>query len=205
MHCTNKQTAEPNRQRTLQQVINFMTDALIKAGKPETSRHWRATSHDSIHARSLWHLFSLKHSDFMDKNCSLQHNPLYTYLKTSFSGMNTTKNRAQLVPMLKDHRAVFVLQILKFIPASTFYGQYNINFRSKLSFFNESEQSMNKQKMNKWKNLLYLCALNLFCSEFVQLFYYNYTGCNRKIEPDFERVFLRSRYTDITQNTYTQS
>ena len=32
-----------------------------------------------------------------------------------------------------------------------------------------------------------------------------YTGCNRRNEPDFGRVFLRSYYTDITQNTYIQS
>jgi len=34
---------------------------------------------------------------------------------------------------------------------------------------------------------------------------YIYTGCNRKNGPDFGRVFLRSNYTDITQNTYIQS
>ena len=32
-----------------------------------------------------------------------------------------------------------------------------------------------------------------------------YTGYNRKNGPDFGRVFLRSNYTDITQNTYIQS
>ena len=32
-----------------------------------------------------------------------------------------------------------------------------------------------------------------------------YTGCNRRNGPDFGRVFLRSNYTDITQNTYIQS
>ena len=32
-----------------------------------------------------------------------------------------------------------------------------------------------------------------------------YTGCNRRNGPDFGRVFLRSYYTDITQNTYNQS
>ena len=31
------------------------------------------------------------------------------------------------------------------------------------------------------------------------------TGCNRRNGPDFGRVFLRSNYTDITQNTYIQS
>ena len=32
-----------------------------------------------------------------------------------------------------------------------------------------------------------------------------YTGCNRRNRSDFGRVFLRSNYTDITQNTYIQS
>ena len=31
------------------------------------------------------------------------------------------------------------------------------------------------------------------------------TGCNRRNGPDLERVFLRSNYTDIIQNTYIQS
>ena len=35
--------------------------------------------------------------------------------------------------------------------------------------------------------------------------WYNNTGCNRRNGPDFGRVFLRSNYTDITQNTYIQS
>ena len=35
--------------------------------------------------------------------------------------------------------------------------------------------------------------------------YHKYTGCNRRNGPDFGRVFLRSNYTDITQNTYIQS
>ena len=32
-----------------------------------------------------------------------------------------------------------------------------------------------------------------------------YIGCNRRNVRDFRRVFLRSNYTDITQNTYIQS
>jgi len=33
---------------------------------------------------------------------------------------------------------------------------------------------------------------------------YNYTGCPRRNVPDFGRVFLMLKYTDITQNTYVQ-
>jgi hypothetical protein len=32
-----------------------------------------------------------------------------------------------------------------------------------------------------------------------------YTGCPRRNVPDFGRVFLMVKYTDITQNTYVQS
>jgi len=32
-----------------------------------------------------------------------------------------------------------------------------------------------------------------------------YTGCPRRNVPDFRRVFLMLRYTDITQNTYIKS
>ena len=37
------------------------------------------------------------------------------------------------------------------------------------------------------------------------LHYINYTGCPRKNVPDFGRVFLMLKYTDITQNTYVKS
>jgi len=32
-----------------------------------------------------------------------------------------------------------------------------------------------------------------------------YTGCPRRNVPDFGRVFLMLKYTDIIQNTYVQS
>jgi hypothetical protein len=32
-----------------------------------------------------------------------------------------------------------------------------------------------------------------------------YTGCNRRNEPDFGRVFLMLNYTENPQNTYIQS
>ena len=33
---------------------------------------------------------------------------------------------------------------------------------------------------------------------------WRYTGCPRRNVPDFGRVFLMLKYTDITQNTYVQ-
>ena len=40
---------------------------------------------------------------------------------------------------------------------------------------------------------------------FVIILYSIYTGCPRRNVPDFGRVFLMLKYTDITQNTYIQS
>ena len=33
----------------------------------------------------------------------------------------------------------------------------------------------------------------------------HYTGCPRRNVPDFGRMFLKLKYTDITQNTYIRS
>ena len=40
---------------------------------------------------------------------------------------------------------------------------------------------------------------------YVYMYVCIYTGCPRRKGPNFGRVFLRSNYTDITQNTYIQS
>jgi len=37
------------------------------------------------------------------------------------------------------------------------------------------------------------------------VYVYIYTGCPRRKGPNYGRVFLRSNYTDIIQNTYIQS
>ena len=37
------------------------------------------------------------------------------------------------------------------------------------------------------------------------IYIYIYTGCPRRNVPDFGKVFLMLKYTDITQNTYIQS
>ena len=39
----------------------------------------------------------------------------------------------------------------------------------------------------------------------IYIYIYIYTGCPRRNVPDFGRVFLMLKYTDITQNTYLQS
>jgi len=40
---------------------------------------------------------------------------------------------------------------------------------------------------------------------YVCVFIYIHTGYPRRNVPDFGRVFLMLKYTDITQNTYIQS
>ena len=40
---------------------------------------------------------------------------------------------------------------------------------------------------------------------FIYIYIYIYTGCRRRNVPDFGRVFLMLKYTDITQNSYVQS
>ena len=47
----------------------------------------------------------------------------------------------------------------------------------------------------------------LFSTLYIYIYIYIYinTGCPRRNVPDFGRVFLMLKYTDITQNTYVQS
>ena len=43
------------------------------------------------------------------------------------------------------------------------------------------------------------------CKLYVYIVKHNYTGCPGRNVPDFGRMFLKLKYTDITQNTYIQS
>jgi len=45
----------------------------------------------------------------------------------------------------------------------------------------------------------------IYISFLVKAAYSGNTGCPRRNVPDFGRVFLMLKYTDITQNTYIQS
>jgi hypothetical protein len=52
---------------------------------------------------------------------------------------------------------------------------------------------------------LYLGSVQYFiiiCFSVLFANYSTYTGCPRRKGPNFGRVFLRSNYTDVTQNTY---
>jgi len=48
----------------------------------------------------------------------------------------------------------------------------------------------------------YVCVCVCVC---VCIYTHTHTGCPRRNVPDFRRVFLMLKYTDITQNTYVQS
>ena len=56
---------------------------------------------------------------------------------------------------------------------------------------------------------LFLCKANhTICNAMLLLLtrsHVTYTGCPRRNVPDFGKVFLMLKYTDITQNTYIQS
>ena len=74
--------------------------------------------------------------------------------------------------------------------------------------FHVSVEALNKSEgcVRKWKlritdiiSIIHNARNSITYSKIV------YTGCNRRNGPDFGRVFLRSYYTDITQNTYIQS
>ena len=52
---------------------------------------------------------------------------------------------------------------------------------------------------------LYIPKLKSFSWTIFFSFFVKHTGCNRRKGPDFGGEFLRSNYTDITQNTYIQS
>jgi len=45
---------------------------------------------------------------------------------------------------------------------------------------------------------MYICI-------YTYIYIYIYTECPRRNVPDFGRVYLMLKYTDITQNTYVQS
>ena len=48
-------------------------------------------------------------------------------------------------------------------------------------------------------------GLILFLNIYIYIYIYIYIGCHRRNGPDFGRVFLMLKYTDITQTTYIQS
>ena len=63
--------------------------------------------------------------------------------------------------------------------------------------------------MEKGQGIRYLeCKDNnhsIYIYIYIHTHTHTHTGCPRRNVPDFWRVFFRSNYTDITQNTYVQS
>ena len=50
-----------------------------------------------------------------------------------------------------------------------------------------------------------LMLVFLYMYIYIYIYIYIYTGCPGRNVPDFGRMFLKLKYTDITQNTYIQS
>jgi len=60
--------------------------------------------------------------------------------------------------------------------------------------------------MDGQKNIQFCSHKLLDLQNYVLYIYiYIHAGCPRRNGQDFGRVFLMSKYTDITQNTYVQS
>jgi hypothetical protein len=53
--------------------------------------------------------------------------------------------------------------------------------------------------------LLLLLYIYIYKHTHTYIYIYTHTGCPRRNVPDFGRVFLMLKYTDITQNTYIES
>ena len=60
-------------------------------------------------------------------------------------------------------------------------------------------QSLSLRTFLPYQNSIFICCLTHPCCMS------KHTGCPRRNVPDFGRVFLMLKYTDITQNTYAQS
>ena len=69
-----------------------------------------------------------------------------------------------------------------------------------VAFLNFAKAPNNKWILLKTKiDPNFLLGLSTYLTEHI------HTGCNRRNGPNLGRVFIRSNYTDITQNTYIQS
>ena len=61
----------------------------------------------------------------------------------------------------------------------------------------------NQKNMSGWVPApIYIYIYIYVC---VYIYIYIHTGCPRRNVPDFGKLFLMLKYTDITQNTYVQS
>ena len=65
-----------------------------------------------------------------------------------------------------------------------------------ISCMMQSLENSNKENRTEYKTK---------CIRLYSSIHINYTVCPRRNVPDFGRVYLMLKYTDITQNTYIQS
>ena len=77
--------------------------------------------------------------------------------------------------------------------------------KNKNKLMHQAGLNSNSFILNNSKEYFICNPLWYFPAELIICRHLEYTGCNRRNGPDFGRVFLRSYYTDIIQNTYIQS
>jgi len=90
---------------------------------------------------------------------------------------------AIIIQILFCHKTLHVSGIL-----SAHHQEFSTAHSALVSFMQVSDDGF--QAESGWNILVYIIS---------------YTGCPRRNVPDFGRVFLMLKYTDITQNTYVQS
>ena len=83
---------------------------------------------------------------------------------------------------------------------STFCGKSYVRNKTALGWGQHEYPRWYVQYSRVFMNVFWNCAISR-SSKLIAV----YTGCPRRKGPNFGRVFLRSNYTDITQNTYIQS
>ena len=83
-----------------------------------------------------------------------------------------------------------------FLPYFTLKNRASLKSRKSASVFTSCSSDVTQK--NAWR----FCVHNY---RGIQRYFQYYTGCPWRKGPNFGRVFLRSNYTDITQNTFIQS
>jgi len=82
---------------------------------------------------------------------------------------------------------------------------YNFRHTSVLWPSMEEIIIISQLKQNYWKFQYMIIKITINIKYYIYYIIILYTGCPRRKVPDFGRVFLMLKYTDITQNTYIQS
>ena len=101
-------------------------------------------------------------------------------------------------------RSMQDLGLLQFrgVPIPSYYSP-----ASNTHFFSDHFQLQSTISFLAFQWTFFLLGYSYFLHSYFYsfIYIYIYTGCPRRNVPDFGRVFIMLKYTDITQNTYVQS